>query len=94
MRGETLQIAAGSISSLFFMTANIPMLVKAYKTRNLGSYSLSNMVLCNVGNLLYWAYIMTFPLGPIWALHSFYTVTSLLMLIWYLRYERSRKSLP
>jgi hypothetical protein len=91
---QTLSVIAGSISSLFFITANVPMLVKAYKTRNLRSYSLSNMLLVNVGNVLYWLYVSSFPPGPIWALHSFYTLTSALMLVWYLRYERpSRRSL-
>ena len=27
------------------------------------------------------------PPGPIWFLHGFYTVSTALMLIWYLRYE-------
>jgi hypothetical protein len=30
-------------------------------------------------------------LGPIWFLHTFYTVTSIIMLVWYLRYERSSR---
>jgi hypothetical protein len=89
MDSQTLSVVAGSISSLLFISANVPMLVKAYRTRNLRSYSLSNIVLVNVGNVLYWLYISSFPPGPIWALHSFYTVTSVLMLVWYLRYERS-----
>ncbi|MBI5666884.1 MAG: hypothetical protein HZC41_02660 [Chloroflexi bacterium] len=91
MDNQTLQNVAGSISSLLFITANLPMLVKAYRTRNLRSYSLTNMVLINVGNLLYWLYIAHFPPGPIWLLHSFYTVTSAVMLVWYLRYERCRR---
>lgn len=85
---QTLQNVAGSISSLLFIVANLPMLVKAYKTRNLRSYSLSNIVLINVGNLLYWLYISYLSPGPIWLLHSFYTVSSAVMLVWYLRYER------
>jgi uncharacterized protein with PQ loop repeat len=88
---QTFQIAAGSISSLLFISANIPMLVKAYRTKNLRSYSLSNIALVNVGNILYWLYISNFPPGPIYVLHSFYTVTSVMMLIWYLRYERSQR---
>jgi hypothetical protein len=91
MDGQAIQLVAGSISSLLFMSANVPMLVKAYRTRNLRSYSLSNMLLINVGNILYWLYISSFPPGPIWALHSFYTVSSAVMLVWYLRYERSRR---
>ena len=86
MESHTVQTAAGSIASLLFIAANIPMLVKAFKTKNLRSYSLSNMVLVNLGNGLYWLYISSFPLGPIWLLHSFYTVTMALMLVWYLRY--------
>jgi hypothetical protein len=87
MDSQTFSIAAGSISSILFISANVPMLVKAYRTRNLRSYSLSNIVLVNVGNVLYWLYIVGLPPGPIWALHSFYTLASALMLAWYLRYE-------
>jgi uncharacterized protein with PQ loop repeat len=89
---HSLQLVAGSISSLLFMSANVPMLLKAYKTRNMRSYSLSNIVLINIGNLLYWLYIIQLPSGPIWLLHSFYTLTTAVMLVWYLRYEHSRKS--
>lgn len=89
---QTLHTVAGSISSLLFITANFPMLVKAYRTRNLRSYSLSNIVLINVGNLLYWLYIINLPPGPILLLHSFYTAASALMLVWYLRYERSESA--
>ena len=63
------------------------MLLKAFKTRNLRSYSLSNILLNNFGNILYWLYVSSLPIGPIWWMHSFYTVTSILMLIAYLRYE-------
>jgi len=89
MQSQNIQIVAGSISTLFFITANVPMLFKAFKTKNLRSYSLSNMVLINVGNIIHWLYISSLPVGPIWLLHSFYTLTSVLMLVWYLRYERT-----
>ena len=89
MDGQAIQLIAGSISSLLFMSANVPMLVKAYRTRNLRSCSLSNMLPINIGNILYWLYVSSFPLGPIWFLHSFYTLSSAVMLVWYLRYERS-----
>jgi uncharacterized protein with PQ loop repeat len=88
---QSVQLIAGSFSSLLFITANFPMLVKAYRTRDLRSYSLGNLLLINVGNVLYWAYVSQFPLGPIWFLHSFYTLTSAVMLLWYFRYERSRR---
>jgi len=85
---QTLQIVAGSISSMLFITGNIPMLFKAFKTKNMRSYSLSNIILLNVGNVVYWLYISSLPLGPIWLLHSFYTVSMALMLWWYLRFGR------
>lgn len=91
MGSQNLQIIAGTISTLFFIIANVPMLLKAFTTKNLRSYSLSNMVLINVGNIVHWLYITSLPPGPIWLLHSFYTLSSLLMLVWYLRYETSRR---
>ena len=42
VEARTLQMAAGSISSLLFVTGNILMLLKAYRTKDLRSYSLSN----------------------------------------------------
>ena len=84
---QTVQIVAGSISSLLFITSNVPMLLKVFKTKNMHSYSLGHILLNNVGNILYWIYISSFPLGPIWVMHTFYTLTTALMLLWYLRYE-------
>ncbi|MBI1256156.1 MAG: hypothetical protein GC204_01675 [Chloroflexi bacterium] len=84
---QTVQIIAGSISSFFFISSNLPMLLKAFKTRDLRSYSLSNILLNNVGNVIYWLYVSSLPLGPIWVMHSFYTLTSLLMLVAFVRYE-------
>jgi len=88
MEVQTLQIFAGSISSMLFITGNIPMLLKAYRTKDLRSYSLSNIVLVNIGNLLYWVYLSSLPLGPIWLLHSFYTLSMALLLLWYLQYKK------
>ncbi len=84
------QIIAGGISSFLFISGNIPMLVKAFRTKNLHSYSLSNILLVNVGNVFYWLYISNLPLGPICVLHSFYTAAEVLMLVLYLRYEFSK----
>ena len=92
MDAQSTQIIAGSISSLLFISSNIPMLVKAFKTKNMNSYSLSNMVLTNIGNLIYWLYVSSLPFGPIWLMHSFYTVASILMLVWYVRYEFSHRT--
>lgn len=78
---------AGTISTLIFMVSNVPMLIKAAKTRSLKSYSFTYILMNNAGNLIHWLYIAHLPIGPIWFLHGFYTVTTLLMMIWYVRYE-------
>ena len=83
-----LQILAGSISSLIFVTGTLPMVIKAVKTKNLTSYSLGNIALSNMGNFIYWMYVVGLPFGPAWFLHCFNTLTTLLMLILYLRYEK------
>lgn len=82
-----LPVVAGMISTIIFALSTLPMLVKAFQTRNLGSYSLGNIVLANVGNVIHSIYVFHLPPGPIWLLHTFYLVTTGLMLIWYLRYE-------
>jgi hypothetical protein len=64
------------------------MLLKAVRTKNLQSYSLGNILLSNVGNVIHTIYVFNLPPGPIWLLHTFYLVTTGLMLVWYLRFER------
>ncbi len=83
-----LPIIAGTISTVIFALSVMPMLLKALRTKDLSSYSLDNILLSNVGNLVHSIYIFSLPPGPIWLLHSFYLVTTGLMLVWYLRYER------
>jgi hypothetical protein len=68
---------------MIFASSNIPMLLKAYRTKDLHSYSALNLILVNVGNLLYWLYVATLPPGPIWILHTFYTISSGLLVIMY-----------
>ena len=89
MELQTLQIVAGSVSSFFFITSNLPMLLKAFRTKNLHSYSLTNLVLNNIGNIIYWLYISSLPIGPIWFMHTFYTLTTALMLLGYIRYAHA-----
>ena len=72
-----------------FAASALPMLGKAARTRDLGSYSRGHLVLANVGNLIYSLYVFHLPAGPIWLLHTFYAATSALMLFWSLRYGRS-----
>jgi uncharacterized protein with PQ loop repeat len=83
-----LPVMAGLISTIFFASGELPMLVKAYQTKNLRSYSLGNILFANMGNVIYSIYVFHLPPGPIWALHSFYMTSTVLMLFWYLRYER------
>jgi uncharacterized protein with PQ loop repeat len=82
-----LPVIAGTISTTIFALSTLPMLLKAFKTKDLRSYSLGNILLANTGNLIHSAYVFHLPAGPIWALHSFYLFTTALMLIWYLRYQ-------
>ncbi len=81
-------IIAGTISSSIFALSNIPMLLKAIRTRSLRSYSFVYILMNNAANLIHWIYISALPPGPLWFLHSFYTISALLMLVWYLRYEK------
>ena len=87
-----LQYIAGATSTAIFVSINLPMLFKAIKTRDLKSYSLSHLVLSNLGNLIQWAYLSSLPFGPIWFLHGFYTLVTAVMLLWYFRYELVRTS--
>ncbi len=84
---NVLQVAAGTVSSLLFMFGTLPMLHKAFRTRNLKSYSLGNLLLSNLGNLIHWLYVSSLPFGPIWFLHGFSSLTTALMLVWYARFE-------
>ena len=85
-------IIAGTISTTIFMMSQIPMLMKAVRTRSLHSYSWTNILMSTGGNLIHWCYISTLPFGPIWFLHSFSSISAALMLIWYLRYEKGGSS--
>jgi uncharacterized protein with PQ loop repeat len=88
MASQTIQMVAGSISSMLFVSGNLPTLLKAFRTKNMRSYSLSSLLLVNGGNLLYWVYLSSLPFGPIWLLHSFYTITMVMLLLGYLRFAR------
>ena len=82
-------VLAGTASTALFIASALPMLVKAARTKDLTSYSAGNIVLANLGNLVYAIYVFSLPAGPIWALHTFTTVSNVLMLIWFVRYRRS-----
>jgi hypothetical protein len=84
-----IPVLAGAVSTVIFASGTLPMLVKAARTRDLGSYSLGNILLSNLGNLIHSVYVFHLPAGPIWALHSFHLLSTALMLVWYLRYTES-----
>ena len=86
MAFDSMAILAGTLSTVLFAASVLPMLIKAARTRDLTSYIRGNLVLANVGNAVHSVYVAQLPAGPIWALHSFYVVTSALMLIWHLHY--------
>jgi hypothetical protein len=90
MASTDLALLAGTVSTALFVTSYLPMLVKAFRTRDLSSYSRGNLVLANVGNAVYTVYVASLPLGPIWFLHSFYVLATALMLVWHLRHTRAR----
>ncbi|UUW91417.1 hypothetical protein ABFU82_22370 [Nocardioides sp. WV_118_6] len=81
-----LPLLAGTLSTAMFVTAALPMVVKAARTKDMASYSAGNLVLSNSGNALYAVYVFTTPPGPLWALHAFNTAVGLLMLAGWLRY--------
>jgi uncharacterized protein with PQ loop repeat len=79
-------IVAGTVSTLLFVVSYLPMLVKAFRTRDLESYSLGNLLIANVGNGVHSIYVFSLPPGPIWVLHSFYVVSTAVMLVWHRLY--------
>lgn len=56
------------------------MLGKAVRTRDLRSYSLAHLTMSTFGNLLFWIYVVGLPIGPVWILQVFFTVTDVTML--------------
>ena len=94
MDEQTWPVIAGAVSTSMFVLSNFPMLLKAVKTKDLRSYSFTHILFSNIGNLIHWLYVASLPFGPIWFLHGFFTVTTALMLILYLRYARDARRAP
>jgi uncharacterized protein with PQ loop repeat len=86
---QNMSVLAGIISTSIFTLSHFPMLIRAYRTKDLRSYSAANLMLANLGNAFHWLYVVYLPFGPIWFLHSFYTLVSAMMLFWYLHYRRT-----
>lgn len=82
-----LPVLAGIASTAIFAGSTMPMLIKAFRTRDLASYSLGNLLLANLGNAVYSLYVISLEPGPLWALHGFNLTSTAFMLVWYLRFE-------
>ena len=86
-------VIAGTISTFIFAASTMPMIIKAARTRDLSSYSGGNLILSNVGNLLYALYVFSLPLGPAWGLYGFNLAVSATMLVYWLRYRTGRRAM-
>ena len=75
-----IPLIAGTVSTVVFAVSNLPMLRKALRTRDVSSYSVSSLAMINAANAAYSLYVFSLPVGPIWALHSFYLVSCAIML--------------
>lgn len=93
MISEDLQMIAGIISSLIFASGTATMLMKTMKTKEVEAYSLPFLVLTNVGNLVYWLYVLSLPFGPIYVLHGFYTIAMIVMLLYFVFYRDCAKAI-
>jgi uncharacterized protein with PQ loop repeat len=85
----SVQVMAGFTSSMIFVAGNMPMLYKVMKTKDMRSYSLGQIILGNVGNSVYWLYVRSLPMGPVWFLQAFFSSVSAIMLFSYLYFEKN-----
>jgi len=76
-----IPLIAGTVATVVFAISNLPMLTKALRTRDVSSYSLASLGMINAANAIYSLYVFTLPVGPIWALHTFYVVSCAVMLV-------------
>ncbi|WP_223215333.1 hypothetical protein [Microbacterium trichothecenolyticum] len=84
-----IPLIAGTVSTVVFAVSNLPMLGKALRTRDVSSYSLPSIVMINAANAVYSLYVFSLPLGPIWALHTFYLTSCAIMLVLCLAQRRA-----
>lgn len=89
-----LAVLAGVTSTTLFVASYLPMVFRALRTRDLGSYSRPSLVLANIGNVIQAVYVYSLPTGPIWILHGFYLGVSALMLALHLQHEPARPDRP
>lgn len=85
-----MPVIAGIVSTGIFAVSTMPMVAKAARTRDLSSYSGGNLLLSNLGNVLYAIYVFSMPMGPAWALYGFNLTVSATMLVYWLQYRTPR----
>ena len=86
---SNVPVIAGIVSTGIFAVSTMPMVLKAARTRDLSSYSGGNLLLSNLGNVLYAIYVFSMPMGPAWALYGFNLTVSATMLVYWLQYRTS-----
>jgi hypothetical protein len=79
-------VLAGLVSTVLFAASMLPMVVRAWRTRDLTSYSRGHLMMTNAGNTVHTLYVVSLPAGPVWLLHSFHVVVAATMLVWHLRF--------
>jgi hypothetical protein len=85
---HSVGVLAGAVSTILFVSSYLPMLHKGRRTRDLSSYSVGHLAVANIGNAVHTIYVVSLPVGPIWALHAFYLSSTGLMMWWWWRYGR------
>jgi hypothetical protein len=85
---------AGLASTTLFTVSLAPMVWRAARTRDLGAYSLGNLVLSATGNMVHTVYVLSLPAGPLWVLHGVYLVTTAQMLVWKIRHPGRPGQVP
>jgi len=80
-------VIAGTVSTALFVSSYLPMLVTAARTRDLRFYRPGHLVIAIVGNLVHTVYLLSLPPRPVWLLHTFYLLSSAVMLLWWWRYR-------
>jgi hypothetical protein len=87
-------VSAGAISPTIFALSTLPMLFTALRTKDLSSYSLSNILFANLGSIGHSLDVFSLLADPIWLRPSFYLVATSLMRSCYLRYQHHSPGRP
>ena len=65
MAATDVAVIAGSVSTVVFVASYLPMLLKAVRSKDLSSYSASNLILANAGNVVHSVYVFSLPASSI-----------------------------